>query len=177
MTTRARSAWLITAIWAGTLAASMQAAVVDAAEANRACGLLTSSELEGVLGGNVTMNGGAPMPGGKTEICTGLAPTTSVMLRLMTGLDPGRDRSGSKEKAGIELFKKMGAKVDVKTFGPITCSTIEPPAEQTHKGINTTCTVTKDTAVAGIEVTAKGQKDMVSIDRLRPLAEKMAGRF
>jgi len=177
MTTRARSAWLITAIWAGTLAASMQAAVVDAAEANRACGLLTSSELEGVLGGNVTMNGGAPMPGGKTEICTGLAPTTSVMLRLMTGLDPGRDRSGSKEKAGIELFKKMGAKVDVKTFGPITCSTIEPPAEQTHKGINTTCTVTKDTAVAGIEVTAKGQKDMVSINRLRPLAEKMAGRF
>ena len=129
------------------------------------------------LGGNVTMNGGDPMPGGKTESCTGQAQTTSVMLRLVTGLDPGRDRSGNKEKAGIELFKKMGAKVDVKNFGPITCSTIEPPAEQTQKGINTTCTVTKDTAIAGIEVTAKSQKDMVSIDRLHALAEKMAGRF
>ena len=177
MTTRARTAWLLMAIWTGTLATSMQATVVGGADANKACGLLTHLELESVLGGNVTMNGGTPMPGGKTEICTGQAPTTSVMLRLVRGLDPGRDRSGSKEKAGIELFKKMGAKVDVKTFGPITCSTIEPPAEQTQMGINTTCTVTKDTAVAGIEVTAKSQKDMVSIDRLRPLAEKMAGRF
>lgn len=31
--------------------------------------------------------------------------------------------------------------------------------------------------MAGVEVTAKTQKEMVSIDRLRPLAEKMAGRF
>jgi hypothetical protein len=164
-------------IWTGTATVSMQVAVVDAADANKACRLLTPSELEGVLGGNVTMNGGAPMSGGKTEICTGQASTTSVMLRLVTGLDPGRDRSGSREKAGIELLKTMGAKVDVKTFGPITCSTVEPPAEQTQKGTNTTCTVTKDTAVAGIEVTAKSQKDMISIERLRPLAEKMAGRF
>lgn len=175
MTRRARCGWLVAAIWGVTLGAGLNG--VDAADANKACGLLTSSELEGVLGGNVTMNGSDPMHGGKTQICTGQAQTTSVMLRLVTGLDPGRDRSGNKEKAGIELFKKMGANVDVKTFGPITCSTIEPPVEQMQKGINTTCTVTKNTAIAGIEVTAKSQKDMVSIDRLRPLAEKMAGRF
>jgi hypothetical protein len=175
MTRRARCGWLVTAIVGVTLGGELKG--VDAADANKACGLLTPSELEGILGSNVTLNGGLPMPGGKTDICTGQAPTTSVMLRLVTGLDPGRDRSGSKEKAGIELFKKMGATVDVKTFGPITCSTIEPPADQMQKGINTTCTVTKDTAVAGIELTAKSRNDMVSIERLRPLAEKMASRF
>src|SRR5690242_11989111 len=106
MTTRARSAWLVTAIWGGMLGLGNQA--VDAADASQACGLVTASELEGVLGVKVTMNGGDPMPDGKTEICTGQAPTASVMLRLVIGLDPGRDRSDSKEKVGIELFKKMG---------------------------------------------------------------------
>lgn len=175
MTRRARSGWLVAAIVSGALGTGLKGA--DAADANKACGLLTSSELEDVLGGHVTMNGGVPMPGGKTEICTGQSPITSVMLRLVTGLDAGRDRSGNKEKAGIELLKKMGATVDVKSFGTIVCSTIEPPAEQSQTGMNTTCTVTKDTAMAGIEVTAKSRKDMVSIDRLRPLAEKMASRF
>ena len=177
MATRTRATWLIVVIYAGVLAAGTQAASVEAADANKACGLLTAAEIESVLGTHVALNGGAPMPGGKTEICMGQAPTASVMLRLVTGLDPSRDRSGSKEKAGIELIKKMGAQVDVKTFGPITCVTIEPLADQAQRGINTTCTVSKETAVAGIEVTAKSQKDMVSIDRLRPLAQKMAGRF
>jgi hypothetical protein len=44
-------------------------------------------------------------------------------------------------------------------------------------GYNTTCTVSKDTAVAGIEVTAKNKTGMVPIDRLHPFAEKMTGRF
>ena len=136
MTRRGRCGWPVAAIWGVTLGAGLNG--VDAADANKACRLLTPSELEGVLGGNVIMKGSDPVPGGKTEICTGQAPTTSVMLRLVTGLDPGRDRSGNKEKAGIELFKKkMGAKVDMKTFGPVARSTIEPPVEQMQKGINT----------------------------------------
>jgi hypothetical protein len=43
--------------------------------------------------------------------------------------------------------------------------------------VNTTCTVTTGEVVAGIEVTTRTQKDMGSIDKLRPLAEKMAQRF
>jgi hypothetical protein len=31
--------------------------------------------------------------------------------------------------------------------------------------------------VAGVEITAKSRSAMVPIDKLRPLAEKMAGRF
>ena len=99
------------------------------------------------------------------------------MLRLSTGLAPGRDRSGGTEKGGIEVVKKMGIQVDVKTFGPITCSTMVPHANLAQHGFNTTCTVSKPTAIAGVEVTAKSQQDMVSIERLHPLAEKMASRF
>ena len=175
MTTRGLSGWIAAAGWVGVVVAIVPVPV-GAADGNKACGLLTPSELESVLG-NLTLNGGTPMTGGKTEICMGQAASATVMLRLVTGLDPGRDRSGNKEKAGIELFKKMGVKVDVKTFGPITYSTIVPSESLAQHGFNTTCTVSKETAVAGIEVTAENQKDMVPIERLHPLAEKMAGRF
>ena len=112
-----------------------------------------------------------------TDLCTGRSATAEIVLRLRTGLDPGRDRTGQKERKGLELIKKMGAQVDVKTFGPVVCSTIIPTGEMAKVGYNTTCTVSKDTAVAGIEVQVAKQTDMIPIERLRPLAEKMAARF
>ena len=156
------------------LVMTLFSAHANAAEANQACGLATPAEIESALGSSIVLN---PMGGGKAEFCTGQVPNAKVVLRLASGLDPGRDRSGAKEKAGLEMMKKMGAQVEVKSLGPIVCSTVVPPAGKEQMGYNTTCTVSKDTAVAGIEVTAKSQKDMVSIERLRPLAEKMAGRF
>jgi hypothetical protein len=71
----------------------------------------------------------------------------------------------------------MGATVEVKTFGPITCSTMVPPANMNQYGYNTTCSVIKGDAVAAVEVGARFRKDMVPIDKLRPLAEKLATRF
>jgi hypothetical protein len=156
------------------LVMTLFSAHANAAEANKACGLATPAEIESALGSSVVLT---PMGGGKAEFCTGQAPNAKVVLRLASGLDPGRDRSGAKEKAGVEMMKKMGAQVEVKSLGPIVCSTVVPPAGKEQMGYNTTCTVSKDTAVAGIEVTAKSQKDMVPIERLHPLAEKMAGRF
>jgi len=173
MTMRAFSRWMAIAVCASAFVASVLAPV-GAADSNKACGLLTPSELQIVLGTTVSLSGGG-MAVGRAELCTG--QTSTVMLRLVTGLDPGRDRSGGTEKEGIEMVKQMGIQVDVKTFGPITCSTMMPPANLAQHGFNTTCTVSKPTAVAGIEVAAKSQQDMVSIERLHPLAEKMASRF
>lgn len=102
-------------------------APVSAADGNKACGLLTPSELESVLGTKVSLSGGGGMAVQRTELCTGKTSTSTVMLRLVTGLDPGRDRSGGTEKKGIEMVKQMGVQVEVKTFGPITCSTMVPP--------------------------------------------------
>jgi hypothetical protein len=176
MTMRALSQWMATAVCAGAFAASVQSPV-SAADGNKACGLLTPSELESVLGTKVSLSGGGGMAVQRTELCTGKTSTSTVMLRIVTGLDPGRDRSGGTEKKGIEMVKQMGVQVEVKTFGPITCLTMVPPANLAQHGFNTTCTVSKATAVAGIEVQVKSQKDMVSIEQLRPLAEKMVERF
>ena len=176
MTTRACSRWMAVAVCAGAFAASMPAPV-GAADGNKACGLLTPAELQIVLGTTVSLSGGGGMAAGGVDLCTGQTSTATVMLRLSTGLDPGRDRSVGTETGGIEVVKQMGIQVDVKTFGPITCSTMVPPANLAQHGFNTTCTVSKPTAIAGVEVTAKSQHDMVSIERLHPLAEKMAGRF
>ena len=44
-------------------------------------------------------------------------------------------------------------------------------------GFNTTCSIVKNDMVAAIEVQTKMQKDMVPIEKLQPLAEKMASRF
>ena len=137
-----------------------------------ACKLLTPAELEPVAGKlrAFTPMGGLP----ETNICTSSSTAgTRVMLRLAMRKAGG----DSPEAKGIEAAKKMGAIVDVKTSGPITCSTIIPPKNLQAYGFNTTCTVVKTGQVAGVEVTVKAQKDMVPIDKLRPLAEKMTGRF
>lgn len=156
------------------MVASMNSAYAAAADSNKACSLLTPAEIESALGSSVVLS---PTASGKAEFCTGQAANVKVVLRLVNGLDPGRDRSGSKEKAGLEMIKKMGAQVEVKVFGPIVCSTLVPPAGKEQMGFNTTCTVSKETAVAGIELTAKSQNDMVSIEKLHPLSDKMAERF
>ena len=138
----------------------------------KACNLVTESEVQSVLGAKVTLKNGAI---GEVQTCSGEAPTATMMLRLFkrTG-----DPSGAKEKAGIDAIKKMGAQVDVKTAEGITCMTTVPPANLAQYGYGTTCTVTSKAPVfAVIEITAKAQKDMVPMDKLRTIAEKMATRF
>lgn len=140
--------------------------------AGKACGLVTEPELQSLLGAKVTLKGGSL---GDVQTCTGESPSAKVMLRLFKRVT---DPSGEKEKAGIDALKKMGAQVDVKTAGGITCITTVPPANLVQYGFGTTCTVTsKAPMFAVIEITAKAQKDMVPMEKLRTVAEKMATRF
>jgi len=132
---------------------------------------VTAAELKTVLGDEVTLK---PLGGtGGVAICNGTTSKASVLLRVATK----RQGSGDAAKAGIEAARKMGAQVDVKTFGPITCSTMVPPESLAAHGFNTTCSITKGTSLAAIEITAKTKADMVSIEGLKTLAEKMAGRL
>src|SRR5713226_8697860 len=94
----------------GILVATLLAALTmaaPAAGANKACDLLTASELETVLGTKVALQGSAA-PG--VDMCMGQAPTARVLLRLATGA--GGD--GSTEKSGIDIAKKMAAQVELK---------------------------------------------------------------
>jgi len=145
------------------------------AQANKACVLASPAEVESVLGAKVTGLNAQNTGGASAQICMGSSPKGSVMLRLAQRKSQGT--AGEKERKGIDIYKKMGAQVDVQTFGPITCSTVIPPKNLEAYGFNTTCTVSKGDAVAGIEITAKTRADMVPIEKLHPLAEKMSGRF
>jgi hypothetical protein len=100
------------------------------------------------------------------------APQATVMLRMVKT----KGATGNEAK-GVEIAKKRGAQVEVKTFGAVTCSMTLPPARMAQYGFNTTCSLTKQDTVAAIEVTAKTQRGMVSIEKLRPLAEKIAARI
>lgn len=151
---------------------AMLVPVLLTAADNKACKLLTATELEPVVGGKLSAFSAQSY--GHADICAATSANAKVMLRW------AKKKEGSSSDAaakGLEIAKKMGATVDVKTFGPIVCSTIIPPKGKEVYGFNTTCTVSKADAVAGVEVTAKTERDMVSIDKLRPLADKMAGRF
>src|SRR5262245_49074910 len=142
------------------------------APANKACGLVTEAELQSALGSTVTLKAGSM---GDVQTCGGESQSARVLLRFFKR---STDPSGSAEQAGIDAIRKMGAQVDVKTSGGIMCMTAVPPANLAAMGFGTTCTVTsKAPTFAVIEITAKTQKDMVPMEKLRAVAEKMASRF
>jgi hypothetical protein len=156
---------------AATILFVAQAAVAQVAP-GKACGLITDSEAQSILAAKVTLKDGSL---GSAQTCTAESQAATMMLRLFKRAG---DPSGATEKAGIEAVKKMGAQVDVKTSGGITCITTVPPANLAQYGYGTTCTVTsKAPLFAVIEVTSKTQKDMVPMEKLRTIAEKMATRF
>lgn len=159
------------------IVALLMAAVTVTAQAqaadNKACKLLTPAELEPVTGKLAPFKSALATAG--SQMCTAKSLKGTVMLRWSKSrTKPGEPSAAAK---GVEAARDMGATVEVKTFGPITCSTMVPPANMNQYGYNTTCSVIKGDAVAAVEVGARFRKDMVPIDKLRPLAEKLATRF
>jgi len=161
--------------WGAILRAALVTLFVPAlltAADNNACKLLTATELEPVVGGKLSAFKGESYS--SADVCTATSDNAKVLLRWFRGK---KDSSPDAAAKGLEIAKKMGATVDVKTFGPIVCSTIIPPKGQEFSGFSTTCSVSKAANVAAVAITVKARRDMVSIDKLHPLAEKMAGRF
>lgn len=156
-------------VFLAIVAVSVQKSVAQ----NKACSLATPAEIQAVTGAAVSAMKPQTLPGGNADICTGQAGSYRIMLRLATRTDS----SGDKEAKGIAMAKQMGAQVDVKKFANTTCSTFTPPASMAQAGYNTTCSVYKNGQVGAIEITAKSQAEMVPIDKLYPLADKIASRF
>lgn len=160
-------------VWGSCLALGVSLAAVGpirlAAQTPDPCTLVTPAEIESATGLKVT--GLTKSPAG--PLCMGQAGAATVMLRIAKS-----SGAAGREAKGAEQIKKMGGQVDVKSSGAVTCSSFDPPpAMAAQVGFNTTCSVTKDKTVAAIEITVKEKKDAIPIDKLRPLAEKMATRF
>ncbi|HMF92073.1 MAG TPA: hypothetical protein VKL40_15620 [Candidatus Angelobacter sp.] len=146
------------------------------------CKLLTPAEIESALGTKVTFAGSAQW--GATPTCAGGAAPKhmSVMVMFSPGdaakaNDPKwADPLGYLEQMSRQSANSIKAQLDAKRFGSsILCTALIPPKQGPY---STQCmAVKKPTGMATITVLVPAQQDMVSMDTLRPLAEKMLGRF
>ena len=148
------------------------------------CKLLTPAEIESALGGKLSGYGGnAPMSATIPTCAGGILPKhMSVMVMFAKGdakaaADPKwADPLGYLEQMSRQSADSIKAKMEAKRFGSsILCTTLIPPKQGPYA---TQCMVVKKpTGMATISILVPAQQDMVSMDTLRPLAEKMLGRF
>jgi hypothetical protein len=146
------------------------------------CSLLKPSEVESALGVKVS---GLDVSGqmGGMQTCSGIVPNRMQVMLMFAGAgatkpnDPKwADPLAELERQSRESAKSIGAQMDVKRFGDsILCTTLIPPKQGPY---STQCmAVKKPTGMASISVLVGKQQDMVPIEKLRPLAEKMQGRL
>jgi hypothetical protein len=90
-------------------------------------------------------------------------------------LKPTRTPGPNDAAAFIQLMKAQGVQAEFKKFGPTICWTGIPQKADASFGIS--CSVTKGTQTAIISVTAGSDKEMVPVEKLHVLAEKMMPRL
>jgi hypothetical protein len=145
------------------------------------CSLLTTAEIESMVGVKLSGFGGnSQMP---VATCSGVAKNhLSVMVMFSPGdsakaNDPKwADPLGYLEQMARQSANSVKAQFDAKRFGSsILCTALIPPKQGPY---TTQCmAVKKPTGMATITVLVGAQQDMVPMDKLRPLAEKMLARF
>ena len=147
------------------------------------CSLLSAAEIESALGGKLSGYGGNSPMSATIGTCGGIMPKRmSVMVMFSPGdaakaNDPKwADPLGYLEQVGRQSANSVKAQFDAKRFGSsILCTALTPPKPGPY---STQCmAVKKPTGMATITILVAAQGDMVPMDKLRPLAEKMLGRF
>ena len=150
------------------------------------CKLLTQAEIESAIGGKATFAGTAQW--GATPTCAG--GSTAKKMSIMVMFVPGDAKAGDAAKKDPRWADPLGyleqisrqsadsikAKMETKRFGSsILCTTLIPPKQGPY---STQCMVVKKPIGMGtVTVMTKTQQEMVSIDTLHLLAEKMVGRL
>jgi hypothetical protein len=142
------------------------------------CKLLTPAEMESVLGVKVSGFTRGSAPGG-TLTCNGDAGkgvSVGLVLSIQKPGDPKiPDLMGWIENQSRQGAKAISAQLDVKRFGSsILCTAMITPKTGPY---NTQCYAVKPTSMAAITVLVPTQQEMLPMDKLRPLAEKMLTRF
>jgi hypothetical protein len=137
----------------------------------KVCSLLTAAELEAALGGKA----GALTEGtlGPAKVCNASVGKTKVTIRVAQRTST----TGDTESKGVEMMRKAGGQVEVKTEGELTCSTLVPPPSMAQVGYNTTCTILREGVVVGVEVAATSQADMAKMEAVKGLVQKARSRM
>jgi hypothetical protein len=160
---RATPAWLV-------LLLLLVPTLAGAGQAPASCNLLQPAEIEAALGAKPVQFSAVSQ--GEADLCSGQVGKLKVVIRVAR-----RQGDGTAERQGIDAARRMGAQVDVKTEGDLTCSTVIPPASLAHLGFNTTCSILRAGRVVAVEVTAPSQQEMASMDTVRGLVQKAVARL
>jgi hypothetical protein len=163
----------------------------DAGKSNRACSLLTSADLEGVLGTKLARPlAGMEVPytkdanhdhDGSVLTCQGKAGARFVTV--VFGTQPvtpeGRRRGEAKAKESEEKLLKAGYSIESKEFGSVPCWTMLPPPgdKSSFAVFGSNCGGTKGDYFYSISISATGKADLVPIERLKALTDKAASRL
>jgi len=155
----------------------LAASSLATAQSRNPCTLLSKAEIESVVGGPISGLDGSNNMGG-TQACSGVAKNRmSVMIMYVTSNQNQKvaDPMGYLEAESRKSAQSIGAKMDVKRSGNILCTTLIPPKQGPY---STQCMVGKlPNSMASIAVMVTTEQEMVPIDKLLPLAQKMVGRF
>jgi len=157
--------------------------VLPAAAQVDPCKLLTPAEIESALGVKVPKFTHGSVQGSNTVTCNGDAVKGMSVGTMYAPPKPG-DPKIADPLAWIESYsrdsaKAIGAKLNMQRFGSsIICTQLLTPKGGLLGGLfNTQCYAVKPPYMAAVTVLVPTQQAMVSMDKLRPLAEKMLGRF
>jgi hypothetical protein len=137
-----------------------------------ACALLKPDEIRAALGGEQGAFTASNV--GALAMCRGQSGRYAVLIRSAAS---SKQTSTDAAKQGIEAMRKMGAQVDVKTEGDLTCMTLVAPAAAPQLGVNTTCTIARGGHLTGVEVTGPAGTPLAGMDVVRGLVEKAVGRL
>lgn len=154
----------------------------------KACSMLTASEVEEVMGAKVASSTEGDIPytkgpnrdhDGTLMTCNWKLDDRSVSLVYSTRsvTAEGKKQSENRIKASQEALMSEGYKVNKKDFGSIKCSTMEPPAQQVVKNSSTVCRTEKGPMFVSVTASASGPTELVSMDKVKTLAEKAASRL
>jgi hypothetical protein len=160
-------------------------------KSDRACSLLTASDLEKVLGRTLEKPlAGIEVPykkdaehdhDGAIFTCQGRVGARFVMV--VFGPQPvtseGRTRGEVRAKDAREKLLKSGYTIQEKGFGDLKCWTMEPPAKGVAAGgvAATTCAGTRGDHFYSIFISATGAGDLIPIENLKGLAGKAVSRL
>ena len=161
-------------IAAGPLTAiALSLQFVSAVAAADSCTLLKPAEIQSALASAPTSLVATSVASG-ASLCRSRAGKLSLLIRVAPRASGA---SGEKERKGIEIARKMGAQVEVRTEGDLTCSRMTVPPPLADLGNNLTCTVQKSGQVVGVEVTSPAAADLPSTAVVAGLARKAASRL
>jgi hypothetical protein len=180
---------LISLLLAGALTLLAPVASLQAQASQRPCALLTSAELEGVLGGKVTATQPQEIPykkdahndhDGVLSLCTYQMGARSVMVVYSTQpvTAAGRQQGEAQTAAATDQLRHQGWTIQSHDFGATKCWTgVAPAGTKSALPPSTSCGAVKGSHFVSVTVTSTNTQDRVPMEQAKHIADVATGRL